>query len=186
MSIDPESNTDLSHHIRFSYCRNRSLYRKSKKLTAVKTYTVASESRHLLVFGVPQINLLKELKSEFCRYGTLQRIHNVTESIKTSGNIEIEAFTDVFHVTFDKLEQARRAKKFLDAKNFYGGILHVSYAPEKETVEELRKKLDQRIREVAYRIKQNKQQESQKAAILKRESSVKLDDSMPVKRLKTV
>lgn len=105
MSIDPESNSDLSHHLRFNYCYNRPAYRKSRKLTAVKvyctlhlgrfnhlfalnlqTYSVACESRHLLVFGVPQINLLRELKSEFRRHGTVDLIQNVTESIRTAGS----------------------------------------------------------------------------------------------------
>lgn len=73
---------------------------------------------------------------------------------------EIEPFTDCYKISFDKLEHARRAKKFLDAKNFYGGILHVSYAPEYETVDELRQKLTQRRKEVAYRIRLNNQSAS--------------------------
>lgn len=36
-------------------------------------------------------------------------------------SVNIEQFTDVFRVEFEKLEHARRAKKFSDAKNFYGG-----------------------------------------------------------------
>lgn len=158
MSSDPERGSDLSHHIRLSYCHSRPVYRKSRKLTAVKAYSVANESRHLLVFGVAQINLTKELRNEFRRHGSVQLVQNVTESVKATGNIEIEAFTDVFHITFEKLEQARRAKRFLDAKNFFGGILHISYAPERETVDELRQKLQQRRKEVNYRIHHNRKQ----------------------------
>ncbi|XP_058822349.1 RNA-binding protein 48 [Topomyia yanbarensis] len=184
MSSDPESNSELSHHIRFKYCRNRPLYRKSKKLTAVKVYSVANESRHLLVFGVPQIKLLRELKNEFQRYGTVQLVHNVTESIGATGNFDVEAFTDVFHVKFEKLEKARRAKKFLDAKNFYGGILHISYAPERETIEELREKLQQRRKEVRFRIHSNHQ--SALNAIRKRElASDDTKSSVSAKRMRT-
>lgn len=185
MSSDPESNSDLSHHIRFNYCRNRPVYRKTKKLTAVKAYSVANESRHLLVFGVPQINLTRELKNEFRRIGTVQLVQNVTESIKATGNFELEAFTDVFHVRFEKLEKARRAKKILDAKNFYGGILHISYAPERETIDDLRQKLHQRRKEVNYRVQQNRQQDLKRAD--KRDSSaVSSVDNISAKRLRTV
>lgn len=83
-------------------------------------------------------------------------------------------FTDCFKITFEKLENARRAKKFSDDKNFYGGkvllflytqkiilfyvigILHVSYAPEYESIDDIRKKFQQRKNEVSYRINLNK------------------------------
>lgn len=68
---------------------------------------------------------------------------------------ELEQFTDVYRVCFEKLEHARRAKKFSDAKNFYGGVLHVSYAPELESVGDVRNKLAQRMREVQYRMRKN-------------------------------
>ncbi|XP_055634724.1 RNA-binding protein 48 isoform X2 [Toxorhynchites rutilus septentrionalis] len=184
MSIDPVGNSDLSHHVRFNYCHNRPAYRKSRKLTAVKTYSVACESCHLLVFGVPQINLLRELKSELCRHGSVELIQNVTESIRAAGN-KIEPFTDVFHVKFEKIEKARRAKKIVDAKNFYGGILHISYAPERETIEELRHKLYQRKGEIEYRVQRNRQQEQQttlnKNSVLPNSSSLP-----PSKRFRAV
>ncbi|KXJ69054.1 hypothetical protein RP20_CCG000357 [Aedes albopictus] len=159
MSSGPDksdNNPDLRHHIRFNYCRTRPLYRKSKKPTAVKVYSVATESRHLLIFGVPQISLAKELKDQLRRHGNIQLLQNVTADIKASGSFDVEAFTDVFYAKFEKLDKARRAKKFLDAKNFYGGILHISYAPERESVDDLRQKLDQRKREVEYRIQSNR------------------------------
>jgi RNA-binding protein 48 len=67
----------------------------------------------------------------------------------------IEQFTDVYHIEFKKLEHARRAKKFLDAKNFYGGLLHISYAPEYESINDLREKLKKRKTEVLFRLKLN-------------------------------
>lgn len=165
MSSDPERPTiDLSHHVRHEYCRSRPVYRASRKQTAVKAYSVANESRHLLVFGVPQIELLRELKTEFRRHGTVRLVQNVTEAVKATGSVEVESFTDVFHVQFEKLERARRAKKLLDARNFYGGILHISYAPERETIDELRQKLLQRRREVAFRVSTKKQKQKLTAA----------------------
>ncbi|XP_052900785.1 RNA-binding protein 48 [Anopheles moucheti] len=151
-----------SHHIRQRYCQNRPLYRRSRQLTAVRVYSVANESRHLLIFGVPQINLLRELRQELVRYGALETICNITDVWQRehagSDELMLEPFTDVFHVCFAKLEKARQAKKLLDARNFYGGTLHISYAPERESVEEVRAKLNQRRSEVRYRTKLGAQQ----------------------------
>lgn len=47
----------------------------------------------------------------------------------------------------------RFAKHMVDDKPFYGGILHVCYAPELESISETRQKLQQRKHEVLKRIK---------------------------------
>uniref|UniRef100_A0A182JVV9 RNA-binding protein 48 n=1 Tax=Anopheles christyi TaxID=43041 RepID=A0A182JVV9_9DIPT len=158
--------TPDSHHIRYQYCQNRPLYRSSRQLTAVRVYSVANESRHLLVFGVPQINLLRELRQDLVRFGALESISNITESWQQehegSNELHPEPFTDVFHVCFAKLEKARQAKKLLDARNFYGGILHISYAPELESLEEVRAKLSQRRSEVRFRLKIDRGRHSKK------------------------
>ncbi len=41
-------------------------------------YTVANESRYLLVFGVPKINLQNEVRREFQKFGTVDSVDNVT------------------------------------------------------------------------------------------------------------
>jgi len=46
----------------------------------------------------------------------------------------------------------RFAKKQMDTKNFFGGILHVCYAPELESIEQTRSKLQMRITEVKKHI----------------------------------
>lgn len=43
----------------------------------------------------------------------------------------------------------RFAKKKLDNKSFFGGILHVCYAPEFETVNDTREKLQERRKVIA-------------------------------------
>jgi len=48
----------------------------------------------------------------------------------------------------------RVAKRKMDDYEFYGGILHVCYAPEYETVDDTRAKLEDRRRAVARRIHQ--------------------------------
>ncbi|EDW77210.2 uncharacterized protein Dwil_GK22053 [Drosophila willistoni] len=142
MDSTPSSSTE--HHKRLEYCTTRLPYRQGRELKAVKVYTVASESKHLLVFGVPKIQLQGNLKNKLQQF------------------VELEAFTDVFAVKFDRVEVARRAKRQMDAKQFYGGILHISYAPERETLQELREKLTQRRSEVSYRLSRNLTETKQK------------------------
>ena len=52
---------------------------------------------------------------------------------------------EVFHFRF--------AKHMIDDRSFYGGILHVCYAPELESVSETRQKLQQRKYDVLKRVK---------------------------------
>lgn len=82
--------------------------------------------------------------------------------------MELEAFTDVFAVKFERLDVARRVKKMLDARNFYGGVLHISYAPERESLEELRQKLVQRRADVERRIRLNQKDERKPQPVKKR------------------
>lgn len=56
---------------------------------------------------------------------------------------------------YKTIQSARAAKRFLDNKSFYGGILHVCYAPEYETVDDTREKLLQRNKDVLTRLKPN-------------------------------
>jgi len=46
----------------------------------------------------------------------------------------------------------RFAKKQIDTKNFFGGVLHACYSPELETIEQTRAKLQTRISEVTRHI----------------------------------
>lgn len=109
---------------------------------------MSSESQHLLVYGVPTINLRTELKSLFSKYGQIAALH-VVKDLKT------EAFTECYHVHFKIIQSARIAKRRLDDKSFYGGVLHVCYAPEYETVNECRNKLQQRNKDVWNRLQSN-------------------------------
>ncbi|GAA55278.1 UPF0712 protein C7orf64 homolog [Clonorchis sinensis] len=100
-----------------------------------QVYTIATESTYLLFFGVPSIDLEQALKDRCKRFGTVERITKLSEYPNK------EEFTDVFLVKFPSVQIARRAKRSLDNSNFYGGQLHVCYAPEYETVAECRVKL---------------------------------------------
>lgn len=177
-----ESSSDpLKHHQRHEYCKTRSEYRNSKELKAVKVrhlykklseqaikcshllkqvYSVVNESKHLYVFGVPRINLKNDLQRLLQKCGTISHIENISNEITKAG-VKLEIFTDCFHVVFDKEESTRKAKRFNDARNFMGGILHISYAFERESIEETRVKLNKRRMEVNFRMKSNQQKEGQ-------------------------
>ncbi|XP_031235775.1 RNA-binding protein 48 isoform X2 [Mastomys coucha] len=80
---------------------------------------------------------MKELIERFALYGAIEQYNALDE-------YPAEDFTEVYLIKFVKLQSARVAKKKMDEQSFFGGLLHVCYAPEFETVEETRKKLEER------------------------------------------
>lgn len=176
-----ETEIYLGHHKRSKYCTTRLKYRQGKHLTAMKVslrisflipsnsswrsrlmqvYTVANESQHLMIFGVPKVNLFQELKQRLNRYGDIECFRNMTEEWMQRSNAEpLEPFTEVFSIKYRKPEQARYCKHYMDAREFYGGILHITYAPENETIDELRGKLLKRQFEIKQRLTINQKQE---------------------------
>ncbi|XP_054271010.1 RNA-binding protein 48 [Macrosteles quadrilineatus] len=137
----------LNHHEQQELCSTRPSYRQGRKLTAVKVYTVSDESTHLLVSRVPALQLHSELSALCSRFGT------VTCCVLVPGYDGDEAFTETYHVQYARLQSARFAKRQLDTRSFFGGVLHVCYAPELETVLETRNKLVLRRKEVASRVR---------------------------------
>lgn len=59
-----------------------------------------------------------------------------------------EDFSKSYVVKYARFRDAIFAKKKLDEKEFFGGILHVCYAPELEEVKDTRMKLEGRRRYV--------------------------------------
>ncbi|XP_076681701.1 RNA-binding protein 48 isoform X1 [Andrena cerasifolii] len=140
--------TKLPHHIQQKLCHTRPPYRQGKRFTSVKVYTVNDESKHLMICGVPKLQLGEEVKKLVDPYGDVKKIHVVPD-------YPSEEFTEAYYIQYARIQSARIAKRFVDGKNFYGGSLHVFYAPELESVSETRAKLIQRRRDVAIRIKRN-------------------------------
>ncbi|XP_076228481.1 uncharacterized protein LOC116429468 isoform X2 [Nomia melanderi] len=103
-----------------------------------------------MICGVPKLRLGEDVKKLVEPYGDIKRIHVVPE-------YPTEEFTEAYYVQYARIQSARIAKRFIDGKNFYGGLLHIFYVPEMETVAETKAKLAQRSREVAIRIKRNQQ-----------------------------
>lgn len=121
-------------------------------------YTVNNESNHLLIFNVPSLNLRQEIKSLFSKFGKLV-------SFTVTPKHTIESFTETYHAVFDNIQSARIAKKMLDTKNFYGGSLHVCYAPEFESLDQTRQKILQRQRDVMLRLNNLQKEVEQKKDI---------------------
>lgn len=140
---DPRSQLEVHpHHEQRKICASRAKYRDGRKPRAVKVYTINLESRYLLVQGVPAIGVMKELIEQFALFGAVEEYNPLDE-------YPAEQFTEVYLVKFQRLQSARVAKRRLDECSFFGGVLHVCYAPEFESVQETREKLQDRRRYVA-------------------------------------
>ncbi|NXX91783.1 RBM48 protein, partial [Centropus bengalensis] len=127
------------HHAQLAVCESRAKYREGRRPRAVKVYTINLESRYLLIQGVPALGVMKELVEQFALYGAIEEYHALDE-------YPAEQFTEVYLIKFQKLQCARLAKKKMDERSFFGSLLHVCYAPEFETVQETREKLQDRRR----------------------------------------
>jgi len=127
-----------SHHVKSPLCLTRPPYRNGRKLRSIKVYTVAQESKYLLVQNIPSIDAVHEqLLPYFSQYGKI-------DSYTKLDDCQNEPFTQTFVIKFIEISQARRAKGKFDDWNFMGTNLHISYAPECETIEDLREKLNER------------------------------------------
>ncbi|XP_030003171.1 RNA-binding protein 48 [Sphaeramia orbicularis] len=127
------------HHEQQKVCISRPKYREGRKAKSVKVYTINLESQYVMIQGVPAIGVMAELIQLCALYGAVEEYRPLDE-------YPAEEFTEVYLVKFQKLTSARAAKRQMDEKSFYGGVLHVCYVPEYETVEDTRLKLQDRRR----------------------------------------
>ncbi|XP_028820157.1 RNA-binding protein 48 [Denticeps clupeoides] len=135
--------TVYKHHEQQRVCDSRPKYREGRRPKAVKVYTVNLESRFVLVQGVPAIGVMEELVRLAALYGPVEEYRALDE-------YPAERFTEVYLLKFQKVASARAAKRNIDEKSFYGGLLHVCYAPEYESLEDTRTKLQDRRRYVRW------------------------------------
>ncbi|XP_005089640.1 uncharacterized protein LOC101864660 [Aplysia californica] len=145
-SSDPEV---PSHHVKQEVCATRKPYREGRHAKAVKVYTVNNESRYILIQGVPCVGATKNLVDLCSKFGAVEEHHALDEYPCE------DKYTEVYLFKYKKIQSARFAKRKLDDYSFFGGALHVCYAPEYETVSETREKLLDRRRVVAYKIRQH-------------------------------
>ncbi|XP_035218106.1 RNA-binding protein 48-like isoform X2 [Stegodyphus dumicola] len=142
-----------SHHLKQNVCGTRAKYREGRKDTAVKVYTVNQESIYLLITNVPALGGAEELRALCDQYG-------IIDDFKPLDDYPCEEFTEVYLAKYKSFPSARLAKKHLDDHSFLGGLLHVCYAPEFETVSETRLKLQERRKYIAWKTKTGRQGQS--------------------------
>ena len=135
------------HHKKNDLCYSRPSYREANWERAVKVYTINQESKYLLIIGVPSVGVVKELIELCALYGPVEEYRLLDE-------YPAEEYTDVYWVKFKKIQSARFAKRKLDNRSFFGGVLHVCYAPEYETVDDTREKLQERRKLIAKKCKE--------------------------------
>ncbi|XP_064614295.1 RNA-binding protein 48-like [Liolophura sinensis] len=138
-----------AHHVQREFCTTRPAYRQGRELKAVKVYTVNNESKYLLIQGVPAVGAGQELIKLCAMYGAVEE-YRVLDDYPTP-----DKFTEVYWVKFTRIQSARFAKRKLDNHSFFGGVLHICYAPEYETLEDTREKLQERRKVIAMKTRQH-------------------------------
>lgn len=136
-----------AYHKKGSVCYTRPGYREARWERAVKVYTINQESKYLLIEGVPAVGASKELIELFALYGEV-------EEYRLLDDYPAEQFTEVYWIKYRKIQAARFGKRKLDNRSFFGGQLHVCYAPEYESVDDTREKLNERRRMVARKCRE--------------------------------
>ncbi|GFS16616.1 RNA-binding protein 48 [Elysia marginata] len=137
-----------SHHLKQKICTTRPPYREGRHPKAVKVYTVNNESIYLIIQGVPSVGAGSELNKLCSSFGPLGDFKPLDEYPCE------DKYTEVYLVKYKKIQSSRFAKRKLDEHSFFGGNLHVFYAPEYESCEETRDKLQDRRQVVAKKIRQ--------------------------------
>ncbi|XP_014782291.1 uncharacterized protein LOC106877791 [Octopus bimaculoides] len=143
------------HHAKHQLCTSRPPYREGREQRAVKVYTVSSESKYLMIYGVP-VNRGPDLAPLFSVHGKIDELRGLVEYSKK------EDFTEVFLLKYKHIQSARHAKRKMDDLSFFGGFLHLCYGPEYETVAETRQKLQDRRRIIALKTKKSEEETRRK------------------------
>ncbi|KAG2172207.1 hypothetical protein INT43_004748 [Umbelopsis isabellina] len=101
-------------------------------------YTILEESCYLVFEQVPAYHLEQDLLRQ-CRL-----IGQVTGHEQLKDHPATSKLVDAFLIKLESVAVARKVKRKLDDSIFYGGQIRVHYAPERETVEDTRSKLNER------------------------------------------
>lgn len=110
----------------------------------MKAYTVADESKYVIVQNIPSVGGIKDLIATFALYGTVLE-YNLLDHLS-------EEWMDAVLIKFADISAARLAKSRLDGKPYCGYLMQISYSPACETLEETREKLLERARNVTGRL----------------------------------
>lgn len=125
---------------------NRLNYRDSKQPRAVRVYTIAQESKYIIIENVPSLGIVNEMLVRCRLYGKVESYGLLDNHASSTDN------HDVYLIKYDKIQSARLAKRKLDDQPFYNQLLRVSYAPEYEKSQDIRDKFQDRISSVTERL----------------------------------
>ncbi|CAO3689965.1 unnamed protein product [Umbelopsis ramanniana] len=101
-------------------------------------YTILQESFYLIFDQVPPYHLENELVRQCSMLG------KVLEHSQCQDHPHATDLYQVFLIKLDTIASARKVKRKFDDTVFYGGQIRVYYAPEHETVQDTRRKLNER------------------------------------------
>ncbi|KAI8584752.1 hypothetical protein K450DRAFT_217848 [Umbelopsis ramanniana AG] len=101
-------------------------------------YTILQESFYLIIEQVPPYHLENEIVRQCSMLG------KVLEHSQLHDHANASDLYNVFLIKLDTIASARKVKRKLDDTVFYGGQIRVYYAPERESVQDTRRKLNER------------------------------------------
>lgn len=120
-------------------------YRDPKKPRAVCVYTIAQESRYLIVENLSTIGILKEFIKHCEQFGTVEQ-YRLLDDHDASTDTE-----DVCWLAYNDVSSARYAKRMMDDKVYCYQRLRVYYVPEYETAQDIRAKFADRFQAIQKR-----------------------------------
>jgi hypothetical protein len=100
--------------------------------------------RYLIVSDVPALGLEKELLKSFALYGEIEEYRHMDD--------QGDKFNDVYWLKFKSIAAARLAKAKLNKSSFFSNELKVKYAPEFETIEDTREKIEERRSTILFKV----------------------------------
>ncbi|DAZ92920.1 TPA: hypothetical protein N0F65_011325 [Lagenidium giganteum] len=120
----------------------------------VRVFTVAHESRYVVVRNVPSLGVIEDLLKRLslygriCEYRVLDHLDDRHRALVNEDDADednaTQQFTDVVWVQYEDVINARHAKIRAVQKPFFGSMLRICYAPQYETIEDTALKLKAR------------------------------------------
>ncbi|KAG6611242.1 RNA-binding protein 48 [Phytophthora cinnamomi] len=119
---------------------------------SVRVFTVANESRYVVVRNVPALGVIADLLKRLSLYGKVCEYRLLDHEDDRQAALlyehaaadEDNDFTDTVWVQYETVNNARHAKARGVQKPFYGSRLQISYAPQFESREDTDDKLAKR------------------------------------------
>lgn len=117
----------------------------------VRVYTVANESRVVVIRNVPALGVIEDLLKRLSLYGKVCEYRLLDHADDREAALPFEDlssddsdFTDTVWVQYETVNNARHAKAHGVQKPFYGNKLQITYAPQFESRDDTADKLAQR------------------------------------------